>query len=250
VAEKERIYWNDDEKHKLIDAVFVMRQNDPDSSLISIINRAQAQLPKDRQRTIPSVKVIPWLSEALKTKFRDMREKARALESAKTEATTAKKTQSDLKQRLTDMVSDARRDAIKKTSTEDLLIEIMARVETQHQEILQRLARLEGRAVPVKVEIPKPKPEKKLPRVLVVGMLASQSHEISARFKGRAELLFLPSDGHERGIPQADVAIINSRFTPHDTQNKVLDAFNNRGAAGHTVHGGVSAVITKIGEIL
>jgi hypothetical protein len=243
----ERVYWNDEEKRKLVDAVFVMRQNDPDSSLISIINRAQKQFPKDRQRNIPSVKVIPWLSDEVKARFKEQREKVRALDNAKTEASTAKQNQTDLKAKLNKLVDDARTDAIKKTSTEDLLIEVIARLELNQQEVNKRLAVLERKFdKPLAPAAPAPEP-KKLPSFLVVGLLPQQQGIIAARFRGRAKLQFMDGDDANRKMPQADYAILNSRWVKHKAQERLTSGF--RGSV-HLVNGGLGTIGDRIEELL
>jgi hypothetical protein len=247
----ERVYWDDEEKRKLIESVFVMRQNDPDSSLISIINRAQAQFPPDRQRNIPSVKVIPWLSDGLKERFRDMREKARALDSAKTEANAAKQNQTELRQQLNGLVEKARKDALKRLDTEDLVIEIMARMDASNNALLARVEALErkvGNGAPKPALASKPIAKKK-PTILVVGMLPDQANNLQRRFQARADLRFLAGDAAGRSTPHAQAVVINGKFVAHKTQDLVRSAYSQLKHI-HIVHGGQSIVASKIEEVL
>ena len=247
----DRVYWDDDEKRKLVDAVFVMRQNDPDSSLISIINRAQAQLPKDRQRNIPSVKAIPWISDALKLRFRGLRDKARALDNAKTEATSAKQGQSQLKDRLNELVTKAREEAISKMSIEDLVVELASRMAINQQEVIDRIEALERRApAPPRVDLSDPSigPTGSKKTILVVGMLPEQENNLRAKFKGRVDLRFMRGNDVKSTLPYAGHIILNGKFIAHKTQSRVKSLAG--GARVIIVHGGQSAVANKIEEII
>lgn len=259
---EKRVYWSDDEKRELIDSVFVMRQTDPDSSLIAIINRVQEQFPPDRQRNIPSVKVIPWLSEQLRERFAEMRRKASALANAKTEVTTVKQGQQALKERLNELVKKAREEAIGKMSTEDLAFELLSRMDANQQELHSRMNELEREVTTLKsarhmvnqvtgttirlpnaTMTPAPKPK----TILVIGMLQEQANNLIKKFKGRAGLRFMRGDDVRSTFPQVDHVILNGKFTAHKVQARVKSQI---GELLEIVSGGQSIVAQKIEEII
>lgn len=262
IVTEKRVYWSEDEKRKLIDTVFVMRQTDPDSSLISIINEAQEQFSPDRQRNIPSVKVIPWLSEQLQARFAEMRGKASALASAKTEVTTARQGQQELKTRLNQLVQKAREEAIGKMSTEDLAIELLSRMDSNQRELLERVNELERevkrlKSAPVAINqvtgttIRLPDAAllhpPRIRTILVIGMLSEQEHNLTNKFKDRADLRFMRGDDVRSKLPQVDNVILNGKFTAHKVQERVRSVVGN---LLEFVSGGQSIVAQKIEEII
>ena len=139
LSNKSRIYWDEDEKAHVVEAVFSMRQKDPESSLIAIINRAQQQLPKERRRSIPSVQSVPWVKDAIQNLFAEQREKARVVERTKQSATAAKERQQQLQTQLQELTKKARETALQESSLEDLLIEVIGRITSGQEDLQQRV---------------------------------------------------------------------------------------------------------------
>jgi len=63
---KTHILWNDEEKDQLIEFTYRMRLNDPESTLLALLHKAQKQiLPHHRHRTIQSLVSVPWLNQGI-----------------------------------------------------------------------------------------------------------------------------------------------------------------------------------------
>lgn len=249
---KSRIYWDDDEKQRIVDAVFSMRQKDPESSLIAIINRAQKQLPKERRRVIPSVKSVPWVRVELQKMMDTQREKARTAESASQAAESAKERQTRLQGQLSEMVKKARESAIHEAEIEDLVGEIIGRVFNTQQDLERRVNLLEGRVADWgrPVQVPATTETTKMPSILVVGLLPDQQNKVRAHFRNAADMRFLGSNDRSKGVPQAEAAVINAKFIPHDMQALVQRKFASTGGKVYLVHGGISSVVDKIEKLL
>lgn len=250
---KGRIYWDEAEKTRVVEAVFAMRQNDPESSLIAIINRAQKQLPKDRRRSIPSVKAIPWIRIELQKMFDEQRKKARSAESADQAAESAKERQARLQEQLQGMVKKARESALQEAEIEELVGEVLGRFIKDHEDLRRRVNLLEAkvensfRAAPAPAPVTQPA---KLPTVLVVGLLPDQQNKVRAHFRNAADMRFLGSNERSKGVPQADAAVINTKFIPHNLQSLVQRKLAATGGKVYLVSGGLSSVIERVEQLL
>ena len=258
MSEGGRIFWNDEEKAQIIERVFSMRQNDPESSLTAIVNRAVAQLPQDRQRQIPSVKSIPWLPEAIKARFAQQRKLVRDNEQAKTTAATAEQQRKDLKSQLTAMVDKARRDALAEADLPTLLIAVADQLlpddGSELVEIKKRVERLElalseRAAVLAPEPEPAPAPEPKKPSILVVGMLANQNRELMTHFGKDVSLLFMDRDDEKGRVPLASAVVVNAKFIRHALQSRIQSEMHGR-AKVYLVKGGLTTVKEKIEIVL
>ena len=168
-----RIFWTDEEKNRIVERVFSMRQNDPESSLTAIVNRAMSQLPEDRRRQVPSVKVIPWLPEAIKTRFAAQRELVRDHKHAKSVAEVAEQRHTSMRDQLREALDTARREALSKSTLVDLFTAIVEKVKAgdsdEVRRLKERVERLE-RGVSQSSASPASAPVAKLPSVLIVGL--------------------------------------------------------------------------------
>lgn len=225
-----RVRWTEEEKHKIIDAVFSMRQNDPESPIHHLINKVQSQLPADRRRKIMTSSTVPWLADEIRVKFRDQRRNLQRLETMKErmknvdkeiEKATEQSEQQidhrkkeldklyeDKKKRLEEMevelpnVDDIRREAIDNMNKMDLLIEFIRRWDMDSSTIHNRLGHIEefiyklGKIEPEQQERIAPAPTKKKPvkrpkKILVIGLLPGQEREIYEEFKTRLKIVFM-----------------------------------------------------------
>lgn len=67
------VRWSDDEWTKLTDIVEQMRLSDPCSSLVSLVNAAQKQMPEDRRRSIISTQNVQPLVDELHRRMQGYR---------------------------------------------------------------------------------------------------------------------------------------------------------------------------------
>jgi hypothetical protein len=245
-----RIRWSEEEKAKIVDRVFSMRQNDPESSLTSIIQRAQQQLPEERRRNIPSVKSIPWLAEAIKRRFAELRKAEQEIKSLKMAATTAQNNSEMLKARLNAMLEEAKSSALEEADVETLLVVLIEKLTAPNEALHGLIRRIEALEQKVnRKPLPPSKiaaPAKKLPTILVVGMLGQQASRLRAQFQNAANLLFFAA-GTTQSVPKADAAVINAKFIPHKTQEFIQSQFKGK---VYLTSGGISSVVDTIEKIL
>lgn len=245
-----RIFWTEEEKDRIIERVFSMRQNDPESSLTAIVNRAMSQLPEDRRRQVPSVKVIPWLPEAIKQRFAEQRKLVRTHEQVRNEAAVAEQKHSDLRNQLREALDKARREALSKAPLADLLTALVEKLKERDtgelNRLKERVERLErGAAKSPTAPAPEPTPEAKLPSVLIVGMLPNQNRELLTHFGKGVKLVFLDKDNESAAIPNADAAVVNAKFISHTLQARVQREYHGRGKV-FLVKGGLSSVKERV----
>lgn len=239
-----KIYWDEDERNRIIQLVFSMRQNDPESSLVAIVNRAMSQLPKDRQRTIPSIKSIPWLAEAIKSRFAEQRQQLSTAESTTQSAEQVKEQHASLRDKLKTMVEQARARALDEASLDDLVLALAARIGARLDGLEQRVHSLESRP---RTQAPPPVAQPAKKTVLVVGLLPDQMNHVRAHFRtAPLDLRRLSTDDLSKGVPQADYAVLNTKFLSHKMQSLV----QSRVGKTYLVHGGLSTVIERIEQLL
>lgn len=250
-----RIFWSDEEKARIVERVFSMRQNDPESSLTAIVNRAVSQLPEERQRQIPSVKAIPWLPEAIKAKFAEQRELVRDHEKATTTAESAEQRHGALKDQLQRMVDNARNEALAEADLGTLLMAVVERLQQSDDAEMKLLkARVEQleRALSARASspaTPAPAPEKRKPSILVVGMLPNQNRELVTHFGKDVNLIFMDRDDEKGKVPGAAAAVVNAKFIKHTLQARIQSELHGR-AKVYLLKGGLSAVKERVEEVL
>lgn len=231
-----------------------MRQKDPESSLIAIINRAQNQLPKDRRRSIPSVQSVPWVKVEIQKMFETQREQARAAEIAGNAAKSAKDRQVTLQGQLQEMVRNAKESALHEAEIEDLVGEVLGRFIKEQDELRRRVVMLEGRVGSYVNRTPakevEPAPTKRLPPILVAGLLPDQQNKVRAHFRNAADMRFLGSSDQSKGVPQAVAAVINTKFIPHNFQSLIQREIAIGGGKTYLVSGGISSVVERIEKLL
>lgn len=257
MSEGGRIFWNDVERAKIIEQVFSMRQNDPESSLTAIVNRAVAQLPKERQRQIPSVKSIPWLPEAIKNKFAEQRKIVRSNEQAQSTVAAATKQHIELQATLTAMVDNARQEALVEADLVTLLVAVADKLQPDDnidlKAIKTRVARLElilsDAGELEQPEAPAPAPTKKKPTILIVGMLPNQNRELLTHFGKNVSLIFMDRDDEKGKVPLASAAVINAKFIKHALQSRIQSEMHGR-AKVYLVKGGLTSVKERIETVL
>jgi len=238
-----KIYWDEEERDRIVQLVFSMRQNDPESSLVAIVNRAMSQLSPDRQRVIPSIKSIPWLADAIKDRFTAQRQTLAKTKDAMSSAAASKGTEVALRDKLKTMVDQARARALDEASFDDLVLALAARVGHRFEMLEGRVSKLEG--APQVQEVKAPQQPKKT--VLVVGLLSSQANNVRSHFRtAPLALRFLSSDELTKGVPQADCAVVNTKFVSHKMQSFVQSKLKTV----YLIHGGVTTVIDRIEQVL
>jgi hypothetical protein len=64
-----RVFWTAEEQNKIFEIVLASRCREPETPLVKLIEKAQAQLPEDRRRFINTIAAVPWLVERLKERL-------------------------------------------------------------------------------------------------------------------------------------------------------------------------------------
>ena len=244
-----RVFWTEEEKQKLVELVFTMRQNDLESSLLAIVNRAQEQLPAERRRTIPSIKAIDWLPIELKKRMDAVKNRAAMSERAAQSARDSKSHQIELQEKLQNLVEVTKNKTLETTPVENLALELLARMLGPMEEIRRQLSGFERRIARLE-EQPEPvAAEKRILRILLVGLLPDQVNNVRARFREAVDVRALDKDDPCRGIPVVDAAVLNTKFISHSMQQDIQRAYNGHGKV-FFVNGGLSAVIERIEKLL
>lgn len=77
----ERVIWTDDETDRLVGLLTSMRINDPAPSILTLLKKAQMQLPSDRRRQINTLAQMNVLLEKVELRLSVMKERAAAVNS-------------------------------------------------------------------------------------------------------------------------------------------------------------------------
>lgn len=268
-SRKIRIQWTEEEWDQMAEIVWKMEVNSTDG-LASLANRAQRQLPKDRQRpgslTIASLQP---LVERIQKRRREVRAKAE-----KTEELVARLTffqdAPATKEAICDAITDeeivtrflprvlrvmAPMDLVgtfqpevlfDSVSTADLAAVVARRIVTDLQHPIEvTVNAAEARENPKPAVTPKSNGRKR--RILVVGIRDGNQQRIVNESVGHlCDLRFLAANQVKRDmLPQSvDAVLLWNKTIGHDSRDAVLQAYPARMVSQH--FGGVDQMVEKI----
>jgi len=223
----ERIRWTDEEQNKVAVAIGQHLLNNPGTSLPNAYKAVENLLPKNRRRSMAAVvqfdKMLPTILDTMNP--------PKCVEKPEPEVRVVEKTL-HITQKLSDISTDDLQAELNRRLMEPMLKEIANRVS---QQVIQSIKN----PAPV-IDEPSSK-KKKLPKRLIVGLIAEQKHSIKSEFKDVYDLRFHNASDDSTQVLQercanVDEVILMTKFINHKHQ----DLVKKSGAPFSFCNGGVS----------
>lgn len=231
------IIWDEFERAKLIDQVYVMRQNYPNETLMSLCNRALAQWPADRRRLITAAGQIEFVAEALARRYAAERDELAKLRLVK--IPEAEKI----------FVHTPKQEVLDELTLTELAVHFIGRLSEAidaasataklNHDLLQKLVS-KSFVVPANAM-----PKDRKPVFACIGLLPIQQNEVRNRFEEKATLHFREGDELNRGLPVADKYFLLTKFISHGWQHQIKDRSKLM-----LVSGGMTTLLAEIEEVL
>lgn len=244
----ERVYWDDTEKTRLIDLVFVMQTNTPDRCLTELINNAQKQIPEGRRRKINNINVVPWLIEGVKRRHSELKANKSGMQPVVQQETpkvgdfsTESLIMEIIKRSQTDVMLE---ELILKASTEIIIRELIKRILGKSDQIDQMMKMFNRLASDIHIKLGiehQHKENKPKPKAFIAGLKENQIAEIKRKFEHIVDLSF-----HESGRASISKApncksFCMTKFLDHSTFH-VLKSTGNL----TEINGGVTELSTAL----
>lgn len=260
------IIWTDEEWNALTTQVWLMRKNNPGDSLVSIINRAQQQFPKERRRFVKTVQTVQKILTLLKaydeklahesTEYHKVKHSTRSpltIEEV-AEAATDEEILLHFRKRVVGLLSLP--DLLDIFDTEDLLSifplsRIVGYVTAELFEAVQSNGRTEtvtyvqppanGPPVMSPVAVKR----QRLQKLCIVGLLPNQVNIVKSKVGRLADLYFYSTGKAEStDLPYTmDYYILMKKFIQHINQNSVQKIDKNKLVL---IDGGLTKLMERI----
>jgi hypothetical protein len=233
-----RIRWTEEERNALINhAATAMMAKQVFSTREALINAQQA-IPKDRRRTIAALSQVPWFTDGVPARIREMEHQQKdSCEEKLQQAVqhTEQKARDDLEDVIAAFVGKILAKAIRSAMREPELVSLF------NDSPISSLPAIRRMAHPSRV---------KLPRVIVAGTLNSQAKTIEAAFEDKLDIRFWSKDQSndtlKSMLAHADAAIGMVGFLSH-----AHDAVLKASKVPYTpVSGGVTQVKQALERLL
>lgn len=233
-----KVFWTEEEITTLGSIVHTMRMNQPEPSLVTLINKAQAQLPKDRRRKINSTTQVKPLLEEIEAISANQKSDLLGLQSMQDRLSALEKSLEEKKMPPIEEVVNhfgAERLAQMLPPKDLLYVAIQAMVQPKQPQA----------AEPGLIDVNKIVPQKpKLKKFVVIGPRANQGRSIKEHVGRKAEVITL-----ERGradIPHGDKYIIWANFVGKPIRDAIAGSVGVHNI--HLHHGGVAGIIDWINK--
>lgn len=244
---KPRIYWTDEESEKVTTLTTAMRLNNVTDSIVTLIKRAQEQLPVERRRPTLSAVICSNMIREIEKRVADIQEQAYQasrlrdeLRSVKENEKQSEPTDEELLRLYGTKVLEqlTPEDAVSQFGTEALLSaipddQLLGIVVQRLYRVFSDVSLREPTTVPRPLHIEESKraytetsivtSKPRLPRVVVIGPKENQQTLIQEACGNAANLWF--SDGGDKPIPSScDIIVFWTRFSSHSRykQTKTL----------------------------
>lgn len=254
-----RVMWTDAEWDKLADLVYPLRIKDLTSPLVTLVTKAMTGIPEDRRRALQGAHQLKPLLDRLERKFRDAKDlpaKVMSLEARLRDAKSSDQILDELSDSeiisrygsrfLASMTAEellsqlSPQDILESIPLDVLVSEAARRLVSEHP--LIRQINLTGQPpAPIHVDPVKTR----LPKVVLVGLMANQQAEVQKAVGHLADLNFVSKERNAGQIPKhADIYVAWSRFCSHS----VTEMCKSLARPGHYLQptGGVGKLIEQL----
>lgn len=286
-----KIVWTDEEWDRLADLVWRVRKNEPTESLVGICKRVMPQFPAERRRIIRvNNDILPLIArlterdeETLKTadELEKTKHKVEQLQAQIARIPTREEVLGTLTdeeviqhygQRLLeiltpeDLLSSLPHEAILSYfPTNELAAHLVRSALETYQdtqrELLGAMRELttvvkeqqQHKPAPHRPSMPLPKPQVRLPRVTVVGLLPIQQGTVETKLKGRANFNFVDKNRKpdNSAIPDnQDVILLAANFINHSMQDLAKRKAQGTQTKVILHHGGIDTLIRRLDGLL
>ena len=231
-----RVRWTDDERKVLIDSAASLLHTKEVFSIRESLIKAQLSLAKDRRREIAALSQVPWFTDGVPIKLKELERVAAKTAEQQLEAAvsaTAQQAREEFEDQISNYIGKILGKALR-IAIQDLRL--------QPEELSQPLTHIRRSLHAAHKE--------RLPRVIIAGMLNSQAKSVEAAFKDKLDIRFWSKDQStdtlKSMLQHADSAIGMVSFLSH-----AHDAVLKSSKVPYTpVSGGVTQIKSALEKLL
>lgn len=246
-----KVIWTDKEWYKLTDLVELMRLNDVTSGLVTLVNKAQQQLPENRRRVINTSGQVQLIVDELKKRYdtyRCLKDEVQSLRVRLQNAQGGSLSKSDILDNCTPQ------ELLSRLSPEQIFQSVS--VENLVSEATRRfVVSLTEKQVATVVESAKPVihqdqiQRKGTKRVCILGPLPNQQNILRKDLESICDLTFVGSDNDR--IPENQHYYVNwTNFSSHSRENKCKSLCSEPSKQYVRVSGGLNNIILTVQQLL
>lgn len=261
----ERVYWTDDDKQEISQAVAKRFLNNPTKSLLEHLQGYIAQMPKHKQRSIATYQAVPWLLENITKEYKLIGERLNKIDTLERELREAKEWTATVENNNHELQEDIRRlrlsqqttdvvGSLDEASTAQLADALLQRLSTalsgkmlSIMDLIDRLSDMSAPQMHTSVSQPTKPKQQKLPVVVIAGLLDTQFATVHKKVANYAVCKHIGSGKStlpQSSYPAANLAFIATSFTDHSTQNNFKSFYGGENV--FLVGGSVSAMVNRI----
>ena len=230
----DKIFWTDDEVSKLVDILVPMRMNDPSPPLLTLLKRAQQQLPENRRRHLRTVTGLANLVHGLEIRLNDLKELA---VKGNQPAPPPPKVPTE-------------EEVLANVSIDKLVSCAVKKFQQGMNDIQENFERMAIRLLssnPFSANHSSNGHVVKRTKVAIVGLLGNQKNAVQEAIGNSLDLRFIPKEQKHPSFPQVDRVFLCVDFLDHGWENAAMSKFGREKVYRHK--GGISGLIEALQKV-